>query len=255
MAVHTLSRCLRTTPTSSSASLLLSRPSTRLAASQISSLVRRPTLRVQSAQYSSSRGENGSQSPNGQTSVNTSTDNAQQAKSPTESRPSAAAAKSQPNSETDTFDLIFKKLAIGSQDAANTTRSMKELSSSRSASPTRRPFIPDRDPASLSRAVGLSSETDNYRAPLRRVELKLGPSLGRQVHVEPDKGVDLAAAIRNLQIGCAVNRIRGQANYQRFHVRRGQRRKDQKRERWKKLFKFSFDKTVAKIQRMRAQGW
>lgn len=36
---------------------------------------------------------------------------------------------------------------------------------------------------------------------------------------------------------------------------RGQKRKDLRRERWRKLFKVSFDATVAKIQRMRAQGW
>jgi small subunit ribosomal protein MRP21 len=153
------------------------------------------------------------------------------------------------------YDHILDRLDLGNRQAAEVTKAMRESrhqnQSSNQSSPSRR--FPD--PYSLSLAVGESVETDNYRAPIRRVNLKLGPMLGRQVHVEPERGVDLAAAIRNVQIGCAVNRIRGQSNLQKFHVRRGQRQKNLRRERWRKLFKFSFNKTVTKIQRMRAQGW
>jgi hypothetical protein len=85
--------------------------------------------------------------------------------------------------------------------------------------------------------------------------MKLGTKLGRQVLVSADRGIDVAGAIRLVQINCAVNGIRRQANLQKFHVRRGQRRKDLKSQRWRKLFKFSFDETVKKIQRMRDQGW
>lgn len=44
-------------------------------------------------------------------------------------------------------------------------------------------------------------------------------------------------------------------NQQKFHVRKGMVRKQKKMMRWKKLFKFSFQGTVKKIQRMQAQGW
>lgn len=193
-------------------------------------------------------------------SEQTSANNNTQTSPPTASQrdTTTTAATSKPDAKPDTnaslasFDQIFKKLEIGNRDAANTTQSMKESSqNTANTTPGRAPF----DPQRLARAVGLAAETDNYRSPIRRVELKLGPELGRQVNVEPDRGVDVAAAIRNLQISCTVNRVRAQANAQRFHVRRGQRRKDIRRERWRKLFKFSFDRTVAKIQRMRAQGW
>lgn len=112
-----------------------------------------------------------------------------------------------------------------------------------------------RDASSLSRAVGQSAGTDNYRPIGRRVELKLGPSLGRQVHVEPEKGVDFASAMRYLHSAVQQNRVAQDQRKQRFHVRRGQLRKNLRMERWRKLFKFSFGETVSKIQRMRAQGW
>lgn len=102
-----------------------------------------------------------------------------------------------------------------------------------------------------------SIETDtHYRAPqVRRIDLKLGTKLGRQVTVDPSRGVDVAGALRILQMQLSANGVRRQAAQQKFHVRRGQVRKDLRRERWRKLFKMSFNHTVRKIQRMRAQGW
>lgn len=105
----------------------------------------------------------------------------------------------------------------------------------------------------------ITSSIDSAEPPstprFRTTPLKLGTKLGRQVLVSADRGTDVAAAIRQVQINCAVNGIRRQAALQKFHVRRGQRRKDLKSQRWRKLFKFSFDETVKKIQRMRDQGW
>ncbi|KAB8256463.1 hypothetical protein BDV32DRAFT_129054 [Aspergillus pseudonomiae] len=137
------------------------------------------------------------------------------------------------------FDEILSKLNINNRESA--------AEGSRNG--------PSEDPLALSRAVGMSAETENYRTPVRRVELKLGPTLGRQVHVEPEKGTDLASALRILQATCTANKIRYQANGQKFHTRRGQVRKNLKMDRWRKLFKFSFQKTVRRIEKMRAQGW
>lgn len=103
------------------------------------------------------------------------------------------------------------------------------------------------------------SNLDDFSPPtaarLRPIAMKLGTKLGRQIHVQNDKGIDCASAIRMLEISCTTNGLRRQVNLQKFHVRRGQRRKDLRRQRWRKLFKFSFDETVKKIQRMRDQGW
>ncbi|PKX98793.1 mitochondrial 37S ribosomal protein bS21m [Aspergillus novofumigatus IBT 16806] len=141
------------------------------------------------------------------------------------------------NSNSADFDRILNQLNLN-----NTNRNATEGSQSS-------------DPLSLSRAVSMAPETDSYKQPLRRVELKLGPTLGRQVHVEPEKGVDLTTALRVLQGNIATNKVRAQWHAQKFHVRRGQMRKNLRMERWRKLFKFSFKETVNKIQRMRAQGW
>jgi ribosomal S21-like protein len=157
---------------------------------------------------------------------------------------------------TSPYDEILNKLKLNSQRAAQTTKSMKEsIRQDRAISLSEKAIARTKEERSVSIAVKESAETESYRVQIRRVDLKLGTTLGRQIHVEPEKGVDLAAAIRNLQINCSLNRVRTQSNQQKFHIRRGQRRKDLRRERWKKLFKFSFGKTVGRIQRMRAQGW
>ena len=91
--------------------------------------------------------------------------------------------------------------------------------------------------------------------PLRKVALKLGPSLGRQVYVEPERGMDLASSLRVLQSTCNQNKVKQDTYSQKYHVRRGQVRKNLRVQRWRKLFKYSFQRTVARIDRMRAQGW
>ncbi|CAG8890967.1 unnamed protein product [Penicillium egyptiacum] len=131
-----------------------------------------------------------------------------------------------------------------------------ELNKPREVSSSQRRIFSD----SLSRAVGEGAQS-SYRArsrallPTRKVELKLGPTLGRQVHVEPERGTDLAGALRRLQATLSQNSVRHDVNQQKFHVRKGMVRKQKKMMRWKKLFKFSFQGTVKKIQRMQAQGW
>ncbi|KAJ5963716.1 Ribosomal protein S21 [Penicillium vulpinum] len=131
-----------------------------------------------------------------------------------------------------------------------------DLNKPREASSSQRRIFSD----SLSRAVGEGAQS-GYRArsraplPTRKVELKLGPTLGRQALVEPERGTDLGGALRKLQATLSQNSVRNDAHAQKFHVRKGMVRKQKKMQRWKKLFKFSFQGTVKKIQRMQAQGW
>ncbi|KAL2012809.1 hypothetical protein VTN00DRAFT_334 [Thermoascus crustaceus] len=246
MEVRTLARCLRSRPASS---LLYAQQPGLAARLQPINHVRGQFLRVPSIRFNSSAA-----SPN--EASQPASANSEQSSSPSDStttttpetqNANAAPSKSNPN---ESIDQILNELKMGSRQAS--ANSATNPPSSSAAAAARRRLA---DPLSLSRAVGESAETDNYRTPVRRVELKLGTKLGRQVNVDPDRGVDLPTALRNLQIQCVVNRVRRQATAQKFHVRRGQRRKDLRRERWRKLFKFSFDQTVAKIQKMRAQGW
>jgi len=88
-----------------------------------------------------------------------------------------------------------------------------------------------------------------------KVNLKLGPSLGRTVDVDPASGVHLNEALRRLQSRLASNNVKIDTIIQKEHVRKGLMRKVLRRRRWRKLFKFSFQHTLAKVERMRKQGW
>lgn len=150
--------------------------------------------------------------------------------------------ESKPKSVASDFDEILNKLDLGARpETTDTTRSFRN----------RR--IADTISGATWSSAPRSSLADSLAG--RKTELKLGPTLGRQVHVEPEKGLDLAAAIRVLESTCSQNRVKQSAAEQRFHVRKGMIRKNQRRVRWRRLFKFSFNETVKKIQRMQAQGW
>lgn len=136
------------------------------------------------------------------------------------------------------FDDILNQLNLGSRSKSENSAAGKG---------------PGRVTGSLSRGMGFKEQSAQLAS--RKTELKLGPTLGRQVHVEPERGVDLGAAIRNLNMVVNANKIKQQSFQQKFHVRKGMVRKQQRRERWRKLFRFSFQETVKKIQRMQAQGW
>ncbi|RAO68452.1 uncharacterized protein BHQ10_004464 [Talaromyces amestolkiae] len=148
-------------------------------------------------------------------------------------KPNMAAARAQQKANREMDNLM--SISRGGVSAAATRQQQQNLGDSMASS------IDSAEPPSTPR--------------FRTTPMKLGTKLGRQVLVSADRGTDVAAAIRLVQINCAVNGIRRQAALQKFHVRRGQRRKDLKSQRWRKLFKFSFDETVKKIQRMRDQGW
>ncbi|GKZ16546.1 hypothetical protein AbraIFM66951_000221 [Aspergillus brasiliensis] len=156
-----------------------------------------------------------------------------------------------PQKPTD-FDQILNKLNFN--NAASTTTTPTGGSSNAAAGTTTRAF---NDSLSLSRAVGLSAETDSLRTAtsLRKIDLKLGPTLGRQVTVEPERGMDLPAALRSLSAVIGQNKMRQSLVKQKFHVRKGMVRKQLRMRRWRNLFKYSFGATVKRIQKIRGQGW
>ena len=85
--------------------------------------------------------------------------------------------------------------------------------------------------------------------------LRLGPSLGRTQLVNPTMGPDLNTAIRMLEAKCNANSVKHDAKRDLFYVRRGQRIKTLRVQRWRKLFKEGFRAEVSRVRRMVRQGW
>lgn len=247
MEMHSLARCLRMRPTPSLYSSTVLRSQFALQSGP------RSSLRFSS---SNSQNNNNKKTP-ASNSASTPQTTPEQSASPTDStNPNSA---SSPND----FDQILNKLNLGGTTLDTAAADQSQAAAAAPGSGSNRGAFPDH--LSLSRAVGMSAKTDNYRSPSsggsgsgsgsRRVELKLGPTLGRQVFVEPERGVHLPTALRLLGQTLHQNRVRQQSHRQKFHVRRGQLRKNLRMERWRRLFRFSFKHTVNKIQRMRDQGW
>lgn len=88
-----------------------------------------------------------------------------------------------------------------------------------------------------------------------RPELKLSPSTGRTVALDPSKGLDIAKCIRMLEVGCTRNNVRYDQKMQRFHERPGLTRKRLKVSRHRRRFKRGFVAMVKRVQHLRAQGW
>ncbi|KAL3467074.1 hypothetical protein BJX64DRAFT_248804 [Aspergillus heterothallicus] len=156
--------------------------------------------------------------------------------SPYTFKSSKTAHASQPESNEDTIDSIggiLNKLQLHSprQPPATTNQMKTDLKAQRAG-------------------------RQSYEVKERfKVDLKLGPSLGRTVNVEPGNGVRLADALRIMHKRLVVNHVKSDAMSQRFHMRKGMLKKTLRRRRWRKLFKFSFKHTLAKVERMRNQGW
>ncbi|KAF1353823.1 hypothetical protein BDV97DRAFT_396631 [Delphinella strobiligena] len=82
-----------------------------------------------------------------------------------------------------------------------------------------------------------------------------GPSVGRTVAVDPNRGMDVGRAFRSLEINCSRNKVRADFNRQRFHERGGLKRKRLRSERWRRRFKEGFRGMVKMVSQMKKQGW
>ncbi|KAL4807245.1 hypothetical protein BDV18DRAFT_137195 [Aspergillus unguis] len=109
--------------------------------------------------------------------------------------------------------------------------------------------------AAIDAALDRPGTHQRQNRPNLFADIKTGPQLGRYVPVQPERGVDLERALQKLGISLATNNVKQDMLAQKFHVRRGQKKKNLRMSRWRKLFKFSFTETVNKIQKMRRQGW
>ncbi|KAF2721410.1 hypothetical protein K431DRAFT_284792 [Polychaeton citri CBS 116435] len=115
------------------------------------------------------------------------------------------------------------------------------------------------DPNYSQHRGGASGKIDpNVPAPpptLTPSPVKLGPSVGRTVNIDPARGFDASRAFRQLEMNCNRNGVKRHAMRQRFHERPGLKRKRLHSERWRRRFKEGFRETVKMVQRMKRQGW
>ncbi|MCJ1370628.1 hypothetical protein MMC20_001841 [Loxospora ochrophaea] len=113
-------------------------------------------------------------------------------------------------------------------------------------------------PSSSPTKETTAPQTSTGQSPLspeRRSTIRLDAFVGRSVEVKRGEGRDLGRALRFLDIKLAANKVKTDFYRQRFHERPGLKRKRLKSERWRKRFKEGFRATVAKVQKMRRQGW
>ena len=115
----------------------------------------------------------------------------------------------------------------------------------------------ERTPSSLTNDMYQALQQNTTLRPARRAKrtVRSRPAVGRTVEVIPDRGVDVGRALKNLDITCAANRVRQDQSRQKYHERPGMKRKRLKSERWRKMFKQSFQATVTRVMEMRRKGW
>jgi small subunit ribosomal protein MRP21 len=123
-----------------------------------------------------------------------------------------------------------------------------------STSPQPRPFAPPTTPNLQSTTQTVNEALNHTEAELKGtpMTLRLRPTLGRTVdglYGDPTRG------FRQMERKCTENNVRGDSRSQEKHVRRGQRRKILRIQRWRKLFMEGFKKELDTVQRMRKQGW
>lgn len=114
-------------------------------------------------------------------------------------------------------------------------------------SPTRR--------ADVGRSLNPRAAREGPLTAPKPAPMKLGPHLGKTVHIEKNRGIDVAGAFRRLEGTLAKNYVRKDFNRQRFHERGGMKRKRLNMERWRKRFRYAFKATCRRVIQMKKQGW
>ena len=115
----------------------------------------------------------------------------------------------------------------------------------------------ERTPSSFTNDMYQSLQQNTTSRPAKRAKrtVRSRPAVGRTVEVLPDRGMDVGRALSNLDMICALNRVRIDQSRQRFHERPGMKRKRLKSERFRRMFKQSFRATVLRVMEMRRKGW
>jgi small subunit ribosomal protein MRP21 len=85
--------------------------------------------------------------------------------------------------------------------------------------------------------------------------MKLGPTVGRTIEVQEERGIDVGRAFRMLEQRVARNKVRKDSQRQKFYERPGLKRKRLRSERWRIRFKAAFQETVKRVGELRGMGW
>jgi len=85
--------------------------------------------------------------------------------------------------------------------------------------------------------------------------IRLGPTIGRTIRVDPDRSIDVARAFKLLDMLVKRNNIKVDERRQKFHERTGIKKKRLKSERWRRSFKDGFRGMIEKVMKMKRQGW
>lgn len=131
---------------------------------------------------------------------------------------------------------------------------------SRESTPSAAPASPPdtllKDPAELPGLIRWDVNAFLQRNHMRSgppPEMRLRPSTGRTVYKTGN--VDVARCFQLLNRVVKVNRVKQDAQRQRFHERGGLKRKRLRSERWRRRFKHGFCAVVNRVTELRNQGW
>lgn len=155
---------------------------------------------------------------------------------------------------------IFRERELAMNDGSSADDILKSLSSvfPRSTSPStgRIDLSQMKNPStqtSPESATDMMSAIATLLPKQEKIRLRLSPSTGRSISVQGN--IDVAKAFRTMERTCGQNGIRRSANLQRFHERPATKQKRLRRARWRARFLEGFKDTVAKVKRLRKQGW
>lgn len=86
-----------------------------------------------------------------------------------------------------------------------------------------------------------------------KIPIRLSPSIGKTIKVQGN--IDVARGFKLMEQSCTRNGVRRDAQYQKFHERRGMKKKRLLRVRWRKRFMAGFKATVGRVKKLKKQGW
>ncbi|KAK2836869.1 hypothetical protein FQN49_006645 [Arthroderma sp. PD_2] len=156
------------------------------------------------------------------------------------------------NSISSLLDDVYDRVGTGAEAGGPGQRGHRNVG------PEFRSLFQRSDVGSVTRAVrdsvAYSANEVGHSVPTYP-ELRLNPKLGRTVAVDPTRGVDVNSAFAMMESQVGRNSVRYDSVTQRFHIRRGQKRKMLRGKRWRVLFKRSFVATVNRCMELKRQGW
>lgn len=158
-----------------------------------------------------------------------------------------ATAESTRNYDDDGFNETLKLFDEGFRRRGERSAAMRNSSSTLGSSRF--------DMSNMVDPQGNTDAKNIEPRPVLPLRFKLGPSVGRMVHVDENRGIDVGRAFRTLEIQCARNKVKQDFNRQRFHERPGLKRKRLKSSKWRAVFKEGFKGMVRQVVAMRRQGW